>query len=96
MANPFELIDRRLGAIEQVLQELRRATPAHKVQAQTDSDELLTPEETAQLLKVSKVTVWQWSKPKPGILKKHTIGNQVRYLRSEVIAAATKKGGQAA
>lgn len=52
-------------------------------------DELLTPEETAQLLKVTKVTVWDWAKR--GILQKHTIGNQVRYLRSEVLAAATKK-----
>ncbi|WP_020605222.1 helix-turn-helix domain-containing protein [Spirosoma spitsbergense] len=59
-----------------------------------DADELLTPEETATLLKVSKVTVWQWSKPTPGILNPRRIGNQVRYLRSEVIAAArpTKKG----
>ena len=50
-------------------------------------DELLTPEQTAELLKVSKVTVWQWSKPKPGLLTPRRIGNQVRYLRSEVMAA---------
>ena len=50
-------------------------------------DALLTPEETAKLLKVSKVTVWQWSKPSPGILTPRRIGNQVRYLRSEVMAA---------
>ena len=57
-------------------------------------DELLTPEETADLLKVSKVTVWQWSKPTPGILTPRCIGNQVRYLRSEVMAAARPtKGG---
>ena len=59
-----------------------------------DADELLTPEETATLLKVSKVTIWQWSKPKPGILNPRRIGNQVRYLRSEVMAAARPtKGG---
>ena len=57
-----------------------------------DADELLTPEETAQLLKVSKVTVWDWEKK--GILSARRIGNQVRYLRSEVMAAARpKKGG---
>ncbi|WP_080237675.1 helix-turn-helix domain-containing protein [Spirosoma rigui] len=56
------------------------------------SDELLTPEETAKLLKVSKVTVWDWEKR--GILNARRIGNQVRYLRSEVLAAARpKKGG---
>ena len=56
-----------------------------------EQDELLTPEETAKLLKVSKVTVWDWEKR--GILKKHHIGNQVRYLRSEVLAAVIKKTG---
>lgn len=55
----------------------------------TEPDELLTPEETAKLLKVSKVTVWDWEKR--GILKKHTIGNQVRYLRSEVVNAVIKR-----
>lgn len=59
-----------------------------------EPDELLTPEETAQLLKVSKVTVWDWEKK--GILFARRIGNQVRYLRSEVIAAARpKRGGSA-
>ncbi len=57
----------------------------------TQPEELLTPEETAKLLKVTKVTVWDWCKR--GILKKHTIGNQVRYLRSEVLAAVIKKTG---
>lgn len=60
----------------------------------TPPDELLTPEETAKILKVSKVTVWQWSKPSPGILSPRRIGNQVRYLKSEVLAAARPtKGG---
>ena len=54
-----------------------------------EPDELLTPEETGKLLKVSKVTVWDWEKR--GILKKHSIGNQVRYLRSEVLAAVIRK-----
>lgn len=69
-----------------------RPTPSNSSIA---SDELLTPEETAQLLKVSKVTVWDWDKR--GILNARRIGNQVRYLRSEVMAAARpKKGGKAA
>lgn len=50
-------------------------------------DEYLTQDEVAKLLKVSKVTVWQWSKPKIGILTPRHIGNKVRYLKSEVIAA---------
>lgn len=63
-----------------------------KVTPAIEADELLTPEETAQLLKVSKVTVWDWEKR--GILNARRIGNQVRYLRSEVMASAQpKKGG---
>jgi hypothetical protein len=58
----------------------------------TDGDELLTPDETAKLLKVSKVTVWDWEKR--GILNARRIANQVRYLRSEVLSAVrpTKNG----
>lgn len=52
----------------------------------SELDELLTPDETAKVLKVSKVTVWDWNKR--GILQSRRIGNQVRYLRSEVMAAA--------
>jgi excisionase family DNA binding protein len=60
---------------------------------QVGSDELLTPQETADTLKVSKVTVWDWGKR--GILNPRRIGNQVRFLRSEVLAAAKPtKGGQ--
>ena len=58
-------------------------------------DELLTPEETAKLLKVSKVTIWDWEKR--GILNARRVGNVVRYLRSEVMAAARPtKGGKEA
>lgn len=54
--------------------------------APLDADELLTPDETATLLKVSKVTVWD--RGKKGILNPRRIGNQVRYLKSEVLAVA--------
>ena len=58
----------------------------------TNGDELLTHDETAKLLKVSKVTVWDWEKR--GILNARRIANQVRYLRSEVLLAVrpTKNG----
>ena len=95
MNNPFEPINARLNNLEaltlEVLKFLRTTSiPTDEV------DALLTTEETAQLLKVSKVTVWQWSKPTPGILNPRRIGNQVRYLRSEVMSAARPmKGGVA-
>lgn len=94
MSNPFEPINARLSNLEaltlETLQLLRnRNNPATTPEA----DELLTPEETAKLLKVSKVTVWDWEKR--GILNARRIGNQVRYLRSEVLGAARpKKGGR--
>lgn len=49
----------------------------------------LTTDEVAEKLKVSKVTVWSWTKA--GILKSYRIGNQVRYIEDEVIRAATAK-----
>ncbi|SFF11945.1 helix-turn-helix domain-containing protein [Spirosoma endophyticum] len=69
----------------------RKRATSIPVSIKQEADEAITPEETAQLLKVSKVTVWDWTKR--GILKKYTIGNQVRYMRSEVMGALTKKGG---
>ena len=82
------LVDR---CLERAFKKRIAALPV--VENSVSADELLTPEETAKILKVSKVTVWDWSKR--GILNKHHIGNQVRYLRSEVIAAATGKGAVA-
>lgn len=75
----FDCVDRAI--------KLNHSTASSPPDAQ--ADELLTPKETAQLLKVSTVTIWDWCKR--GILKKHTIGNQVRYLRSEVVAEVTKR-----
>ncbi|RRQ49812.1 DNA-binding protein [Maribacter algicola] len=44
--------------------------------------ELLTREETAELLKISLTTLWHWSKK--GILPSYGIGNRVYYKRSEI------------
>jgi excisionase family DNA binding protein len=49
----------------------------------------LSQDEVAELLKVSKVTVW--SHTKTGLLKSYRVGNQVRYIESEVIQAVTGK-----
>ncbi|WP_020604008.1 helix-turn-helix domain-containing protein [Spirosoma spitsbergense] len=81
----------RIMMIEAASIALKQNPP--QVTQAMEADELLTPEETAKILKVSKVTIWQWSKPTPGILNPRRIGNQVRYLRSEVMAAARQKRG---
>ena len=77
-----------------IFEAVKAGIEAHKP-APTLTDEvdvLLTPEETANFLKVSKVTIWQWSKK--GILSPRRIGNQVRYLRSEVLAANRPVNGK--
>lgn len=50
-------------------------------------DQLLTREETRDLLKVDLSTLWGWTKK--GKLKAYGIGNRVYYRRNEVEAALT-------
>ena len=51
--------------------------------------EFLTIKEVCQILKVSKVTVHNWTKQ--GILKPYKIGNQTRFKRLEVLDALEQK-----
>ena len=50
----------------------------------------LTRNEVGERLKISLPTVWAWSKQ--GILKPHRLGNKIRFIESEVIAAAKSTG----
>lgn len=56
-----------------------------------DSLELLTVNEVAALLKISRVTVFDWKKR--GVLPFHRIGKQVRFKKHEVLEALTAVGG---
>lgn len=49
------------------------------------TDQLLTREETAKLLSVSLVTLWDWTKK--DIIPAYRIGNKVRYKKAEVLTA---------
>lgn len=63
-------------------------------QLQEYRDEFLTIQQAADYIKVSKPTLWDWSKK--GILNKHYIAGQPRYKKSEIDAAFLKldeKGG---
>ena len=84
MENPFSILETRLNRLEELLLDLKQSTTS--TTPPPEADQLLTPEETATLLKVSKVTVWDWGRK--GILHPRRIGNQVRYLKSEVMAAS--------
>jgi excisionase family DNA binding protein len=80
----------RFSGIEKQLTDL-----AANQRPLSEPDELLTRDEVAGLLKISKVTVWEWSRK--GILQPYRIGNKVRFKRSEVLGAAKavecQKGG---
>ena len=52
-------------------------------------EQLLTREETAKLLSVSLVTLWDWTKK--DIIPAYRIGNKVRYKRSEILKSLNQK-----
>lgn len=59
------------------MEEGRKDTPPPKPE-----EELLTSDEFANILKISKVTIWNWDKK--GITKPVRIGNAKRYRRSDL------------
>ena len=57
--------------------------------ANQDSDKLLSRQETAKMLSVSLVTLWDWTRK--DLIPAYRIGNKVRYKKSEVLAALQQK-----
>ncbi|TCN61081.1 DNA-binding protein [Flavobacterium circumlabens] len=55
---------------------------------QPDNEKLLTREETAKMLSVSLVTLWDWTRK--DLIPAYKIGNKVRYKKSEVSEALQK------
>ncbi|WP_020599371.1 helix-turn-helix domain-containing protein [Spirosoma panaciterrae] len=94
MQNPFEPINTRLTNLEALSLETLQLLRGHKATSPStiEPDEPLTPDEVAKLFKTSKVTIWSWEKK--GLLKGYHLGNKKYYLRSESMAALTKKGGE--
>ena len=56
---------------------------------QNKEEELLSRQETAKLLKVSLVTLWDWTKK--DIVPAYRIGYKVRYKKREVLSALKPK-----
>ena len=52
-----------------------------------DKEELLTPEETCEYLKVCKTTLWHWRRK--NVLNSYRIGNKCLYKKSEILARLT-------
>ena len=56
---------------------------------QMEQDEILSREQTAELLKISLVTLWKWTNN--DIIPAYRIGKKVRYKKSEVLASLKPK-----
>lgn len=52
-------------------------------------DQLLTRTETAKMLSVSLVTLWDWTRK--DLIPAYRIGNKIRYKKSEVLKALNQK-----
>lgn len=55
---------------------------------QPENEKILTREETAEMLSISLVTLWDWTRK--NIVPAYRIGNKVRYKKSEVLEALKK------
>jgi len=56
---------------------------------QKKDDELLSRVQTAELLKISLVTLWNWTKN--DIVPAYRIGNKVRYKNSEILGSLRQR-----
>ena len=66
-----------------IIQEIKNLSIEYKHELlNRETSEWLTRKETAELLKVSLVTLHNWSKN--GILQAYKIGNRVRYRKDEI------------
>jgi excisionase family DNA binding protein len=54
-----------------------------------ENDKLLTRDETAKMLSVSLVTLWDWTRK--DIIPAYRIGNKIRYKKSEVLESLIQK-----
>jgi excisionase family DNA binding protein len=59
------------------------------LQLNENVDLLLTREETAKLLSVSLVTLWDWTRK--DLIPAYRIGNKIRYKKSEVLKSLNQK-----
>jgi hypothetical protein len=74
---PEELVQLIQESFKNQLQDLRK-----ELQNTTSEDELLTREETCNLLKINSSTLWSWTNK--GKVKAYGIANRRYYKRSEL------------
>jgi len=73
---PQELTEAILNGFKNQIEELKKSYQPK------EPEEFLTRSETAKLLKISLVTVWQWSND--GLLKPYKFGNRTYFSRKEI------------
>lgn len=70
----------------ELVKDVTKALLSHnESQNNPDNETILTRQETATLLSVSLVTLWDWTKK--DILKAYRIGSKIRYKKNEVLLA---------
>jgi excisionase family DNA binding protein len=70
--------------IPQIMNQLRLVLKENK-NHNKEEEILLTREETANMLSISLVTLWKYTKD--GVIPAYRIGSKVRYKRSEILLA---------
>ena len=77
-SNPFEVLEKKLELIQASILELNnKPTPEPK-----QPEKYLTVDQVAEMLSVSRVTLWSWDKK--GILESYRFGNLKRYKLSDI------------
>ncbi|UPS92830.1 helix-turn-helix domain-containing protein [Bizionia sp. M204] len=79
-SNESEFIPKILNGFKILLEEHNKSN--------SDSEILLTRQETANLLSVSLVSLWKWTKE--DIIPAYRIGAKVRYKKNEVLQVLKK------
>lgn len=87
VSNPFALLNERLERIESLLLE-QQSQEAKQPHQSTDETDLLTPKESAKLLRISIPTLWRWQKK--GKVKCYGIAGSRYYKRSELLESLTE------
>lgn len=88
MSNPFEVIDKRLSNIEELLLSIKHPTPLQALPPNS-SDQEFTIAGLAAYLKRSKATIHSYKRG--GVFPFYQTGRTVYFKKSEVDAALNSK-----
>ena len=84
MSNPFEVLEKRLENIENLLVDIK-----HPPQQKSIDDEVLLDEDEAcAFLKTNSVTLWRWVKA--GKIKVYKFSHKNYYKRNEILETITQ------